>query len=127
VPSLKSVKGGKTDDTPEVRTITLRGVEYKIREATVPEYKESLKAATDEKTGFTPFGELLEALTMRLVSPSPLASSKPMSYPIYRRLEGIVNEMHFTDIESDEEKAAAEGEDEDEAVEEELEAAAPNS
>lgn len=105
--NVKAIKGGKTEAEPEVQTITLRGVAYRIREVDVIEYKECLKAATDPVTKMTPFGDLLEQLVMRCVSPSPAAGSKPMPYPIYRRLEGIVNEMHFIDIESEEEKAEA--------------------
>jgi len=92
--ALKAVKGGKTEDEFTSRTITLRGVEYTIRELDVVEYKSALKQATDA-TGFTPFQDLLDVMVPMTVSPSPAARRKPMPYPVYRTLEDIVNVMHF--------------------------------
>lgn len=98
--ALKEVKGGKTEDVPDVVKRTMRGTEYVIRELTVPEYKECLKAATDPE-GLTPFQDLLDQMVLRAVKPSPAAGSKPMSYPIYRTLENIVNVMHFREVPED--------------------------
>ena len=100
--SLKEVKGGKTDDKPDVVKRTMRGTEYTIRELTVPEYKECLKTATDPD-GMTPFQDLLDQMVLRAVKPSPASMSKPMSYPVYRTLENIVNVMHFREVPDDSE------------------------
>lgn len=123
---LKSIKGGKTENEFDERHITLRGVEYTIRELSVPEYKACLKEATD-KDGFTPFQELLDLMVVRTVSPSPLTRSKPMPYPVYRTLEDIVNTMHFITLPDEAKKDEAEGESEGEDEKPEEEAAAPNS
>lgn len=123
--TLKSVKGGKTDDSFEDRHITLRGTEYTIRELSVPEYKDCLKSATDEKTGMTPFQDLLDLMVLRCVSPSLAARSAPISYPVYRTLEDIVNTMHFITLEDETPKPEEGGDKPEEA--EELEAVAPNS
>lgn len=98
--SLKSIKGGKTEAEPEIRTMTLRGVTYTIREADVVEYKAAIKSATGT-SGMTAFGDLLEQLVMLCVSPSPASLDRPMPYPIYRMLEGVINEMHFEDVEDE--------------------------
>lgn len=126
--TLKSVKGGKTDDSFEEHRITLRGTEYTIRELSVPEYKDCLKAATDEKTGLTPFSDLLDLMVLRSVSPSLAARSTPISYPVYRTLEDLVNTTHFITLEDENKPPAKPGEDEPETEgEEEPEAVAPNS
>jgi len=107
---VKTVKGGKTEDEFDHRTIKLRGVEYTIKELDVVQYKEALKAATDEKTGMTPFQDLLDVMVLKCVSPSPAARSKPMPYPVYRTLENIVNEMHFITLDEDKADKPAESE-----------------
>lgn len=107
---LRAVKGGKTENDFESQTKRFRGVEYTIRELSVVEYKEMLKAATKED-GTTPFSDLLELMVMRCVTPSPASRSKPLPYPIYRTLEDTVNIMHFRDVPEDgEEKEEEEGE-----------------
>ena len=95
MPSLKAVKGGKVDDEPGVRHITLRGVAYTITEIDVPGYDKAMEAATDPETGQVPFGKLLRAMVLACVRPIPKEGWK---YPVYRTLEGIVNEMHFLDL-----------------------------
>jgi len=123
VPTLKAVKGGKTEDDFEDRHITLRGIDYTIRELSVPEYKECLKSATDQNTGATPFQDLLDLMVLRCVSPSIAARSKPMPYVVYRTLEDIVNVMHFATLDEDAKtEPEAEGGDGDEEAE-----AVPNS
>lgn len=112
--TMKTVKAGKTENEFEDRHITLRGVDYTIKELDVVQYKECLKSATDAE-GFTPFQTLLDNMVMRCVSPSPAARSKPMPYPVYRTLEDIVNVMHFITLEDEnkppeEEKTEGDGE-----------------
>lgn len=119
---LKSVKGGKTEAEPEVVTRVMRGVTYTIRELDVAEYKDCLKAATDEKSGLTPFQDLLDIMVMRSITPSPATLSKPMPYPVYRTLEELVNTMHFRDVPED--RPVEEPEDEKPETEDEP---APNS
>ena len=119
---LKAVKGGKTEDEFAERKITLRGVEYTIKELDVIQYKEALAAATKED-GSTPFQDLLDVMVARCVSPSPASRSRPMPYPVYRTLEDVVNIMHFITL-RDEAKAAEAGDDEEVAEEDQP---APNS
>jgi len=111
--SLKTIKGGKTTNEFETKSIALRGTTYTVRELDTDEYEECLKSAEDER-GFAEFGRLLKLMTIRAVSPSPAARSRPLPYPIYRTLEQIVNVMHFSDLtedkpdEPEEEEPAAE-------------------
>ena len=121
---LKSIKGGKTENEFEERHITLRGVEYTIRELDVTQYKACLKDATNAD-GFTPFQDLLDVMVVRCVTPSPAARSKPMPYPVYRTLEDVVNTMHFVTLPDEAKKEETDAEGEAEKPEEE--AAAPNS
>jgi len=107
--SLKTIKGGKTTDDFETRTITLRGTTYTIRELDTDEYEECLKSAEDDK-GYAEFGRLVKLMTIRAVSPSPAARPRPLPYPVYRTLEQIVNVMHFADLAED---SVAEEADED--------------
>lgn len=125
--ALKAVKGGKTDDGPGVRHITLRGVAYTIREIDVIEYDQIIEGLADEN-GAVRFDKLLRAMVMKCVTP---LGSKPFSFPIYRTLEGIVNELHYTDVEDDAVAAAkakaAAGEANEETEAEAEETTAPNS
>lgn len=123
--TLKAVKGGKTENEFDDRHITLRGVEYTVKELSVTEYKECLKSAT--KDGFTPFQDLLDVMVVRCISPNPAARTKPMPYPVYRTLEDIVNTMHFTTLEDEAKKPEAEPEAEATPEGEQEAAAAPNS
>ena len=121
---LKAVKGGKTTDEFETRTRIMRGIEYTIRELSVPEYKECLEQATRED-GTTPFQDLLDQMVLRAVSPSPAARSKPMPYPIYRTLEDVVNTMHFRTVPEDKAAEGDESTDDESADDEDV--AVPNS
>jgi hypothetical protein len=117
--ALKAVKGGKTDEVPDVRKVTLRGVEYTIREIDVVEYDEIIDGLADEN-GAVRFDKLLRAMVMRCVTP---LGSKPFKFPVYRTLEGIVNEMHYADVKDE----AAEGGDEEADAAEDGETKPPNS
>ena len=117
------IKSGKTDETPDVRHITLRGIEYTITEIDVDQYDEIVREIADPVTGAVRFDRLLKGMVLRCVRPLP---SKPWKFPVYRTLEGIVNDMHYTDLPDEskkDEKDEAGDEDEAEAKEE----AAPNS
>jgi hypothetical protein len=111
--SLKAIKGGKDTEEFESKTITLRGVAYTIREVDLPQYKQALKAAEDAE-GAVQFGDLLTQLVLVAVTPSIAARSKPIPFPVYRTLEGIVNEMHFRDL-PDEAEDGDDGDSEGEA------------
>lgn len=99
--AVKVIKGGKTNDNPDERKITLRGVEYTIREIDTDEYDDIIKTLEDG-TGNVRFDKLLKAMVARCVRPLP---NKPFKFPVYKTLEGIVQEMHYTELE-DEAKAA---------------------
>lgn len=94
---VKTIKGDNPDNEFAERKITLKGVEYTIRDLDVPQYEECLKAA-EKPDGSVPFGDLLKVMVMRAVSPSPAARKRPLPYPVYRTLENIVNVMHFLDL-----------------------------
>lgn len=114
--NLKSLKGGKTEIEPDVRKRKLRGVEFEIRELSVPEYKACLKDATNAE-GVTPFQDLLDMMVLRAVSPSPASFSKPLPYPVYRTLEDDVNVMHFINLKDDaDDPAGADDEEDSDAV-----------
>ena len=101
------IKSGKTDETPDERHITLRGVDYTIREIDVTEYDEIVKEVADPLTGAVRFDRVLKGMALRCVRPLP---SKPWKFPVYRTLEGIVNEMHYTDLPDEADKPEGEGE-----------------
>ena len=92
--TTKAIKTGKQTDQPDARTVVLRGETYTIRELNVDEYDECLKAAEDEN-GNVPFGKLLRQMVARAVRPIP---ARPWKFPVYRTLESIVQEMHYTDV-----------------------------
>jgi hypothetical protein len=122
--ALKAVKGGKTDDDPSVRHITLRGVEYTIREIDVVEYDEMIEGLADEN-GAVRFDKLLRAMVLKCVTP---LGSKPLKFPVFRTLEDIVNKMHYTDVEPDgEDKGDDESEEDADESEEDGKTTAPNS
>lgn len=100
------IKSGKTDEDPEVRHVTLRGIEYTIREIDVDEYDAIVREVADPVTGAVRFDRLLKGMVLRCVRPLP---SKPWKFPVYRTLEGIVNDMHYADLPDE---AAKESEDE---------------
>ena len=107
MPGVKTIRADKTTEEPGVRHITLRGVEYTITEIDVPGYDEALAEAT-QPDGTVPWGKLLRSMVAKCVRPLP--KGKPWSYPVYRTLEGIVNDMHFLDLPDE---AAAESGDEE--------------
>jgi hypothetical protein len=92
--TVKAIRTGKLDEEPGVRHITLRGVEYTITEIDVPGYDKALEASMDEN-GQYPFNKLLRHLVMACVRPLP---KTPWKFPVYRTLEGIINDMHYTDL-----------------------------
>ena len=109
--TLKAVKGDKLTEIPGVRHARLRGVDYTITEIDVDQHDEAMKLAEDAN-GNVPFGKLLRAMVMMSVRPLPKTK---WSYPVYRTLEQIVNEMHYIDLPDetkvDETKDDDEGED----------------
>lgn len=98
MPDVKAVKGDKVSEEPGVTRITLRGTEYTVRELTVDEYEECVAASTDKATGVTTMARLLKMMSLRAISPSLATLSKPLPYPVYRTLEGIVSDTHFVDL-----------------------------
>ena len=119
---MKTVKGGNVDNEFAERHITLRGIEYTMKELDVPEYEECLKAA-EQSDGSVPFAGLLKIMCLRSITPSIAARRRPLPYPVYRTLENIVNVMHFLDL-PDEAKKPDEDDKEPETEDEE---AAPNA
>ena len=111
--SVKVIKGGKTDEAPTVRRITLRGVRYTIREIDTVEYDELVEQVQDLATQTVRYDKLLRAMVARCASPMP---SKPLPYPVYRTLQNIVEEMHYTDLVDEGEKPDEETEGEGETV-----------
>ena len=119
----RSVSAADLDSTPFERKIALRGTVYRFRELSIGEYDDLQKKATTSKTNA--LGEDIETLDNTLllrlmvlkccISPklSPDRLSE-MSMAVVRRLNKLVNEMHFDDIKEDkveeEEDEAEDGE-----------------
>lgn len=104
--ATKVVKSGKTEKTPGVEHITLRGVAYTITEIDVNVYDELIEQLADPN-GAVRFDKLLRAMVTACVRPLP---SKPWPFAVYRTLEGIVNDMHYTDLKDEAATAEADAE-----------------
>jgi hypothetical protein len=94
VPDLKAVKGDNLDPNPGERHVRLRGIDYTITELDVDQHDKAMKEAED-KDGNVQFSRLLRAMVGKAVRPLP---KTPFKFPVYRTLEGIVNEMHYEDV-----------------------------
>lgn len=92
---VKEIRGDKVDENPGVKHVKLRGVEYTISELDVDQYDAAMKVAED-RDGNVPFGKLLRAMVGMAVRPLPKGG--PFKFPVYRTLEGVVNDMHFQDV-----------------------------
>lgn len=117
--TVKAVRGDNLTEEFANKKITLRGVQYTIKELDADEYAQCVEAATSQEDGSVRFDSLLKQMTLRCVSPSLAVRKTPMPYPVYRTLEGIVNVMHFLDLPDEAEQP--------EDDEEPKEAAAPNA
>jgi hypothetical protein len=103
---VKAPEVSELDETPGEVSVTIRGVHYKFRELTIGEYEKLLKMA-EGPNGRTDNVLLLKLMVKEaMVEPKrTLEEQAKTPMPVARRLNDIVNEMHFTDIETDEEKA----------------------
>ena len=97
MPATKAIKSDKVTEEFGIEHITLRGVEYTIRELDVTEYDECQDAVKDEDGGIL-FSKLLRMMVLRCVSPSIAKRARPLPYPVYRTLEERVNLMHYTTV-----------------------------
>lgn len=102
----------KTDE-PGKSTATLRGVTYNFREISIGEYDEAVVKATDVKTNAlgedietTDRGRLLRLMVVKSAGLSP-AELSGLPMPVVLKLNQIVNDLHYVDEKTDEEKAEA--------------------
>lgn len=107
-PSVESMDGEF-----RVVTATIRGVKYVIRELPADDYEKCLKSATGENRQIDNQVMLRLMLDKALVEPKITAAElwkKP--FPIVRKLNDIVDELHYTPVETDEEREEREAEEE---------------
>ena len=98
----------------KIRHATMRGVTYVLRELDATEYEKCLKAATtDNENGRSTVDN---ALMFKLMLDKSLVAPKMASgelwkkpYPVLRKLNDVIDELHYSPEETDEEK----GEDDD--------------
>lgn len=83
-------------------TVEIRGIKYVLRELTATEYDDLVKIATgpDDEVDLTALLKLM--MSKCLVEPKISAEefgNKP--YPVVRKLNDVVNRMHFGDAEGE--------------------------
>ena len=95
-----------TQLVPEFKetTATLRGTVYVLKELDAQTYEDCIKKATDDD------GMVDQSLMIRLMLDKSLVSPKmtvkeifEKPYSVVRKLESIVNDIHFTEVTSEEE------------------------
>lgn len=103
-PSVESLDGEF-----KVRRVTMRGVTYVLTELPADEYEKCLQAATETVDGRDRInnGTLLKLMMDKaLVEPKITAAAvfkKP--YPVVRALNDIIDELHYTPEEPEEDSA----------------------
>lgn len=105
-PTIESMDG-------EFKTITatMRGTKYVIRELPADEYEKCLKAATDDKRQLDNSTMLRLMLDKALIEPRiPVSDLWKKPFPVVRKLNDIVDELHYTPIETEEEAEERKGE-----------------
>lgn len=119
----------KTSTEAAQATATLRGKTYNLRELTIAEYDQCVLGATDTKTNalgedveVTDRSRLLRLMVVKSTGLS-LAELSTLPMPVVLKLNQLVNDMHYIDEKTDEEKngempteAAAEGDSSGNAV-----------
>ena len=92
--------------TPEFyeKTVVIRGVTYKFRELSATEYEECLRIATNPDEESADLSALLKLMVTRsMIDPKMNAEDYgKMPFPVVRRLNDVVNKMHFPDVDEDE-------------------------
>jgi len=98
---------------PGRKTATLRGTAYNLRELSIGEYDEAVQKATDTKQNAlgedvetTDRGRLLRFMVLKS-SGLTLKELAELPMPVVLKLNQLVNDMHYLDEKSDEEKAEA--------------------
>lgn len=98
---------------PAEKTATLRGITYNLRELSMAEYDDCVLKATESKTNalgedveVTDRGKLLRLMVMKSTGIS-LSELSSLKMPVVLKLNQLVNDMHYVDELSDEEKADA--------------------
>lgn len=101
---------GKMTAEPGVAVATLRGVTYTLREISIGEYDECVQKATDTKTNalgedveVTDRGRLLRLMVIKSAGISA-ADLSALKMPVVLKLNQLVNDMHYLDEKTDEEK-----------------------
>jgi hypothetical protein len=111
---VQQVQVEDLDPKPKTVTVTLRGVKYVFRECTMKEYEKAIKQAEVPAPGgrgtMTDNVLLLKLLVMRSISePADMTIQRlaALPMPVGRKINDIVNDMHYGDEPSDEEAAEA--------------------
>lgn len=101
----------KTNTDPTEKTVTLRGTPYHLRELTIAEYDDCVVKATDTKQNalgedieVTDRGRLLRLMVLKSAGLT-LADLSTLKMPVVLKLNQLVNDMHYVDELTDEEKA----------------------
>jgi len=94
----------------KTRRATMRGITYVLRELDATEYEKCLKAATTATEDGR--STIDNALMFKLMLDKSLIEPKLASgelwkkpYPVIRKLNDVIDELHYSPEESDEEKA----------------------
>lgn len=101
----------KLDNEFTTKSATIRGTTYVLRELDAQTYEDCIKSASDED------GNVDQSVMIRLMLDKSLIEPKltvkdifAKPYSVVRKLEAVVNDIHFTEVTSEEEDEAAEGE-----------------
>ena len=107
-----------------VRT-TLRGTTYVLKELPADEYEKCLEKSRDSEGASDNVILLKLMLDKSLQSPKMSVSQLwGLPYPVIRKLNDVINDIHFSYVESDEEKTTREAAEAQEAAEAEKKAKA---
>lgn len=103
------------EDGFKIVRATMRGVTYVIRELPADEYEKCVEKSKSDSGASDNITLLKLMLDKALMQPKmTVAELWKLPYPIIRKLNDIINDLHFSFIETDEEKAeASTGEDDE--------------
>lgn len=104
-PSLESMDG-----EVKIRRATMRGVTYILRELGADEYEKCLKAATSEDGRSIDNAMMFKLMLDKSLQEPKIGAGEVLKkpYPVVRKLNDIIDELHYTPEETVEEVAEAE-------------------
>jgi hypothetical protein len=103
------VKTEEMDDGFVTVNATIRGTRYVLRELPADDYQKCQEGAINAD-GMVDNVTMLKLMLAKAVVEPKLTAVELFKrpYPVIRKLNDIINDMHFTPIETDEEKAEEE-------------------